>query len=63
MAKTFRFKKGDKVKLHATKTSSNGLKVHDGEIVTIKARCKFTYAYELEELSGLWADGCFKKIE
>ena len=55
----YRFEVGQKVKIHATKTSSAGVKEHDGEIVTIKSRCKFTWAYELEELDGLWQDGCF----
>lgn len=58
----FRFNTGDKVKIKAAKTSSVGVKLHDGEIVTIKARCKFTGAYELEELDGLWHDHCFQKI-
>jgi hypothetical protein len=58
----FRFDAGDKVRIHATKTSSVSVKQHDGEIVTIKARCKFTWAYELEELDGLWQDRCFIKI-
>lgn len=58
----FRFNVGDKVKIKATKTSSTGVKQYDGKIVTIKARCKFTFAYELEELNGLWHDHCFQKI-
>lgn len=58
----FRFNMGDRVKIKATKTSSVGVKQHDGEIVTIKAKCKFTFAYELEELDGLWQDRCFQKI-
>lgn len=58
----YRFNVGDKVKIHATKTSSVGVKKYDGEIVTIKARCKFTWAYELEELDGLWQDRCFNKV-
>lgn len=58
----FRFNMGDKVKIKATKTSSTGVKRHDGEIVTIKAKCKFTFAYELEELDRLWHDHCFQKI-
>lgn len=58
----YRFNTGDKVKIKATKTSSVGIKRHDGEIVTIKARCPFTWAYELEELSGLWQDCCFVKV-
>lgn len=56
----YRFNVGDKVRIHATKTSSLGVKQHDGEVVTIKSRCKFTFAYELEELDGLWQDRCFE---
>lgn len=59
----YRFAVGQKVKIRATKTSSVGCEEHDGEIVTIKARCKFTWAYELEELDGLWQDGCFIAVE
>lgn len=59
----FRFNVGDKVRIHATKTSSVGVKEHDGEIVTIKARSKITWAYELEELDGLWQDRCFKEVK
>lgn len=59
----YRFDIGDKVKIRATKTSSIKVKEHDGEIVTIKRRCPFTWAYELEELSDLWTDRCFKKID
>ena len=58
----YRFDVGQKVKLRATKTSSVGVKEHDGKIVTIKSRCKFTWAYELEELDGLWQDGCFEVV-
>lgn len=56
----YRFEVGQKVRLRATKTSSVRLKEHDGEIVTIKSRCKFTWAYALEELDGLWQDSCFE---
>ena len=59
--KKYRFNAGDKVIIHATPKSSCGVKAHDGEVVTIKARCKFTWAYELEELDGLWDDGCFQE--
>lgn len=59
----FRFNVGDKVRIRATKMSSVGVKEHDGEIVTIKARCKFTWAYELEELDGLWQDRCFEEVK
>ena len=60
--KAYRFEVGQKVRIHATKTSSVGVKEHDGEIVTIKSRCKFTWAYELEELDGLWQDSCFHVV-
>lgn len=58
----YRFNVGDKVRIHATKTSSVGVKEHDGEVVTIKSRCKFTWAYALDELDGLWQDSCFETI-
>ena len=58
----YRFNVGQKVRIRAAKTSSVGVKEHDGEIVTIKSRCKFTWAYELEELDGLWQDGCFVTV-
>lgn len=63
MAKDYRFSVGEKVKIRARKTSSTGVKEHDGEIVTIKKRCPFTWAYWLEELPDLWEDGCFEKTE
>lgn len=63
MARAYRFKVGDRVQIHATPSSSVGCKEHDGEVVTIKALCPFTWAYELEELPDLWANGCFKKVE
>lgn len=55
----YRFDVGQKVRVRATPTSSIGVKEHDGKVVTIKSRCKFTWAYELEELDGLWMDSCF----
>ena len=58
----YRFDVGQKVRIHATKTSSVGVKEHDGEIVTIKSRRKFTWAYALEELEGLWQDNCFVAV-
>lgn len=61
--KNYTFKEGDRVRIHATSTSSSGVKEHDGEIVTIKARCKFTWAYELVELPGLWHGRCFEKVD
>ena len=58
----YRFDVGQKVRIRATKTSSVGCKEHKGEVVTIKSLCKFTWAYELEELDGLWMDNCFDAI-
>ena len=58
----YRFAGGQKVRIHATPTSSVGVKEHDGKVVTIKSRCKFTWAYELKELDGLWQDNCFKAV-
>lgn len=58
----YRFKVGQKVRIRATKTSSVGCKEHDGEVVTIKSLCKFTWAYALEELDGLWQDACFEAV-
>ena len=58
----YRFEVGQKVKIHATKTSSVGCREHNGKIATIKSRCKFTWAYELEELDGLWQDRCFEAV-
>lgn len=55
------FSVGDRVRIHATKTSSIGVKQHDGEVVTIGKLCPFTWAYELVELDGLWQDSCFKE--
>lgn len=58
----YRFKVGQKVKIRGGKTSSVGCKENKGKIVTIKSLCKFTWAYELEELDGLWQDGCFDAV-
>lgn len=59
-----KFNVGEKVRIRATKTSSDGVKEHDGEIVTIKAPCEFyAKACYLEELEGLWTYGCFVKVE
>ena len=58
----YRFVVGQKVRIHATKTSSVGVKENDGKVVTIKSRCTFTWAYGLEELDGLWMDSCFEAI-
>lgn len=57
----YRFKVGDKVKIVATASSSVGVKEHNGEVVTIKSLCPFTWAYELVEIDGLCQDRCFKK--
>lgn len=59
----YRFDVGQKVRIHTTKTSSVGCKKHEGKIVTIKSRCKFTWAYEIEELDGLWMDSCFEAVK
>jgi hypothetical protein len=58
----YRFKVGQKVRIRGGRTSSVGCKENKGKIVTIKSLCKFTWAYELEELDGLWQDGCFDPI-
>lgn len=58
----YRFSVGQKVRIRGGKTASIGCNEHKGEVVTIKALCKFTWAYELEELEGLWMDGCFEAI-
>lgn len=55
-----KFKVGDRVQIHATPSSSADCKTHDGEIVTIKALCPFTWAYELEELPNLWHENCLR---
>ena len=58
----YRFDVGQQVKIRCGKTSSVGCKENAGKIVTIKSRCKFTWAYELEELDGLWMDSCFEAV-
>jgi hypothetical protein len=58
----YRFKVGQKVRIRGGRTSSVGCKENKGKIVTIKSLCKFTWAYELEELDGLWQDGCFDAV-
>ena len=55
----YRFDVGQQVKIRSSKSASIGCKEHAGKVVTIKSRCKFTWAYELEELDGLWMDSCF----
>ena len=59
----YRFEVGQKVRIRGGKYASIACKEHAGEIVTIKARCEFTWAYELEELDDLWMDGCFEPID
>ena len=64
MSKEYRFNNGDKVRIVAKHLSASlGVHEHSGEVVTIKERCKFTYAYYLEELPNLWMDGCFEKVD
>jgi hypothetical protein len=58
----YRFKVGQKVRIRGGRTSSVSCKENKGKIVTIKSLCKFTWAYELEELDGLWQDGCFDAV-
>ena len=58
----YRFDVGQKVRICGGKTASIGCKENAGKIVTIKSRCKFTWAYELEELDGLWMDSCFSIV-
>lgn len=58
-----KFKAGDKVRIYATKSSSVGVKEHDGEIATIKGQCSFfSKAYYLEEFGcdHLWHENCLK---
>jgi hypothetical protein len=58
----YRFKVGQQVRIRAGKNASIDCQLNAGKVVTIKARCTFTWAYELEELDGLWMDGCFEAI-
>ena len=58
----YRFEAGQQVRIRGGKSASVGVKEHAGKIVTIKSRCKFTWAYELEELDGLWMDSCFSIV-
>jgi hypothetical protein len=58
----YRFEVGQKVKIRGGKSSSVDCKENKGKVVTIKSLCKFTWAYELEELDGLWQDSCFEAI-
>lgn len=61
--KGYKYNVGDKVRIKARKNSSLGVIDHDGEVVTIKARCPFTWAYELEELPNLWVEGLLKEVQ
>lgn len=58
----YRFNSGDRVCIRASKRGSIGVIAHAGEVVTIKCRCPFTWAYELVELKGLWQDRCFEEV-
>ena len=58
----YRFNTGDRVRIRASKTASVGVKEHADEVVTIKRRCPFTWAYELVELEGLWHGNCFEEV-
>jgi hypothetical protein len=60
--RTYKYRIGQKLRLKAGRTSSVGLREHDGKIVTIKALCPFTFAYEVRELSGLFHENCFKEL-
>lgn len=60
--KEYKFHVGQKVIIRAGKYPSIEVAAHAGEIVTIKALCPFTWAYELEELDGLWNQNCFKEV-
>ena len=59
-----KFEIGEKVRIHATKTSSDGVKLHDGEIVTISTYDAHIDAYTLEEYGAdhLWKSDCFKTL-
>ena len=58
----YRFEVGQKVRIRSNNSSSIGCKENKGRVVTIKNLCTFTWAYELEELDGLWMDGCFEAV-
>ena len=55
----YRFKVGQKVKIIGGDKASIDCQLNAGKVVTIKSLCAFTFAYALEELDGLWQDGCF----
>lgn len=60
-----KFEIGEKVIIHATKTSSDGVKLHDGEIVTISTYDTHIDAYTLEEFGDdvLWTPRCFRHLK
>lgn len=58
----YRFEVGQRVRIRGGRASSVGCKENKGKVVTIKSLCKFTWAYELEELDGLWLDSCFDAV-
>lgn len=59
-----KFEVGQKVRIRAKKSASDGVKKHNGKIVTIKAPCEFySKACYLKELDGLWTYGCFEEIK
>lgn len=65
MTTEYRFDTGDKVRVVLRHPSaSSGVHEHNGEVMTIKTLCPFTYAYEVEEYpKQWWMDGVFEKAE
>lgn len=65
MAKEYRFDVGDRVRVVLRyRSASTGVHEHNGEVMTIAARCPRLYAYEVKEYPGqLWMDGVFEKAE
>lgn len=60
---SYRFKPGDKVRIHATPSSSLGVKEHADEVVTIKECYPYIYdTYRLEELPHLWDGKVFEEV-
>lgn len=59
-----KFEIGEKVRIKATPTSSDGVKLHDGEVVTIDRPCEFysKACYIKEYPNQIWNYGCFEKI-
>ena len=58
----YKFAVGDKVRIKATKSASDGCKENKDKVVTIKKLCPFTLAYEVEELNYIWHENCFEKV-